>query len=121
MRFGSGAGRGVVHSLDAPCKRHYASAFGIWLIRLDGGPSHRLRTASPEAQFDAAPAFSLYRKTAGLHSHDLGHAGIPIARHPLQSAYFVRIVISAGPYEVESVLCSQNFFSWVSMCSCSGR
>jgi Tol biopolymer transport system component/DNA-binding winged helix-turn-helix (wHTH) protein len=37
--------------------------FGIWLVRLDGGPPIRLTTASSEAPFDAAPAFSPDRKT----------------------------------------------------------
>ncbi len=32
--------------------------FGTWLVRLDGGPPRRLTTASSEAPFDAAPAFS---------------------------------------------------------------
>jgi Tol biopolymer transport system component/DNA-binding winged helix-turn-helix (wHTH) protein len=36
--------------------------FGIWLVRLDGGPTRRLTTASSGTPFDAAPAFSPDRK-----------------------------------------------------------
>ena len=32
--------------------------YGIWLLRLDGGPPRRLTTVSSETPFDAAPAFS---------------------------------------------------------------
>ena len=36
--------------------------FGVWLVRLDGGPPRRLTTVGSEASYDAAPAFSPDRR-----------------------------------------------------------
>jgi Tol biopolymer transport system component/DNA-binding winged helix-turn-helix (wHTH) protein len=36
--------------------------FGLWLVRIDGGPPRRVTTVGSEASYDAAPAFSPDRK-----------------------------------------------------------